>query len=149
MGSFLREGEIMTGQCLCGAVSVTIDAKPDFINDCNCSLCRKVGGAWGYFCSTSVKTTGDTLSTMRPDRKSPGVEIHACKNCATTTHWVLTDSFKMQNPTVDQMGVNMRLFDLEDLDGIEVRFPNGNDWTGDGPYGFRRPPITICDRTPW
>ena len=38
----------MTGTCLCGAVTVTVDDRPDYIHDCNCSLCRKAGAAWGY-----------------------------------------------------------------------------------------------------
>lgn len=139
----------MTANCLCGAVSVTIDAKPDFINDCNCSLCRKVGGAWGYFPSSAVTTTGSTVAFVRRDKHPPGVEIHACQTCATTTHWVLTTSFKEQNRTADQMGVNMRLFDPDELKGVEVRFPNGKDWPGQGDFGYRRAAMTISDSTPW
>lgn len=139
----------MTGNCLCGAVSITIDAKPEFINDCNCSLCRKLGGAWGYFVSTSVQTTGKTQTVLRADKKTPGVEVHSCVVCAATTHWVLTKEFKKKNPSVDQMGVNMRLFDPDALKGVEVRFPNGKDWDGEGPFGYRRPPLTIGDRVCW
>ena len=139
----------MTGNCLCGAVSVTIDAKPEFINDCNCSLCRKVGGAWGYFASASVKTTGKTFSVSRRDKTLPGVEVHSCKTCATTTHWVLTKLFKEHNPSADQVGVNMRLFDPDELKGVEVRFPNGKDWAGDGPFGYRRAALNISDNTSW
>lgn len=139
----------MTGHCLCGAVSVTIDVKPDYINDCNCSLCRKVGGAWGYFPSASVETAGKTCSVARRDKKTPGVEIHSCKVCATTTHWVLTPSFKEQNPSADLVGVNMRLFDPDDLQGVEVRFPNGKDWAGEGPFEYRRAALTISEDTPW
>ena len=139
----------MTGNCLCGAVSVTIEAKPEYINECNCSLCRKVGGAWGYFPSSLVATTGNTVSFVRSDKKTPGVEIHSCENCATTTHWVLTKSFKEQNKSVDRMGVNMRLFDPDELKGVEVRFPNGKDWAGEGSFGYRRTAMTISDSTPW
>lgn len=28
----------MTASCLCGAFSLAIETKPEFINDCNCSL---------------------------------------------------------------------------------------------------------------
>ena len=139
----------MTGKCLCGAVSVTIETKPQFINDCNCSLCRKVGAAWGYFPSASVKTTGKTFSVARGDKKTPGVEVHSCAVCAATTHWVLTKSFREQNPSADQAGVNMKLFNPDDLKGVEVRFPNGKDWSGEGPFGYRRDALTISDSTPW
>jgi hypothetical protein len=139
----------MTGTCLCGAVRVTIEAKPAFINDCNCSLCRKVGGAWGYFPSAVVTAEGNTTLFVRRDKKSPGVEIHSCADCATTTHFVLTKAFKAQNPSADQVGVNMRVFDPDELKGVEVRFPNGKDWAGEGPFGYRRDAMTISDSTPW
>jgi hypothetical protein len=139
----------MTGTCLCGAVRVTIEAKPEFINDCNCSLCRKAGGAWGYFRSAAVTTDGNTASFVRRDKKSPGVEIHSCLDCAATTHFVLTNAFKARNPSADQVGVNMRLFDPDELKGVEVRFPNGKDWSGEGAFGYRRDAMTISDSTPW
>ena len=139
----------MTGSCLCGAVSVTIDAKPEFINDCNCSLCRKVGAAWGYFPSSTVRTAGNTCSVTRRDKEVPGVEVHSCRTCGATTHWVLTQTFKDQNPSADQVGVNMRLFDPDDLEGVEVRFPDGKDWSGEGPFGYRRKALTIGDGALW
>jgi hypothetical protein len=136
----------MTGNCLCGAVSVTIEAKPEFIHDCNCGLCRKAGGAWGDFPSASVRTTGNTVPFVRRDETIPGVEIHSC---ATTTHFVLTEAFLEQNASADLVGANMRLFDPDDLKGVEVRFPNGKDWTGEGPFGYRRAAMTISDSAPW
>ena len=139
----------MTSNCACGAVSVSIDTKPDFIHDCNCSLCRKSGGAWGYFSSASLKTSGETISYSRGDRAVPGVAIRSCSICAVTTHWVLTEAFKKQNPDADQVGVNMKLFDPDDLQGVEVRFPDGKAWTGEGAFTYRRPSMTISDILPW
>ncbi len=139
----------MTGSCLCGAVRVTIETKPEFINDCNCSLCRKAGAAWGYFSSSSVATAGNTVAYVRRDRTSPAVEVHSCASCATTTQFVLTEAFKERNGSPDLIGVNMRLFDPDELKGVEVRFPNGKDWSGEGPYGFRRAAMTISDTEPW
>jgi hypothetical protein len=139
----------VTGICLCGTVSVTVEAKPDFINDCNCSLCRKAGAAWGYFPSSSVTTSGNTVPFVRRDKSSPSVEVHSCASCATTTHFVLTESFKERNREADLIGVNMRLFDPDELHGVEIRFPNGKDWPGEGSYEYRRPAMTISDAAPW
>ncbi|MEM7016033.1 MAG: aldehyde-activating protein [Pseudomonadota bacterium] len=139
----------MTTNCLCGAVSVTIVTKPDFIHDCNCSLCRKAGAAWGYFPSNSVTIAGNTTSFVRRDKKAPIVEIHSCRHCAATTHFVMTKSFKEQYKSVDQVGINMKLFDPDGLEDVEVRFPNGKDWNGEGPFGYRRTTMTISDSLPW
>ena len=138
----------MTGSCVCGAVDVSIDVQPTFIHDCNCSLCRKVGAAWGYFTAAEVRTTGDTSSFIRQDKNGAFAQVHSCKTCAATTHFVLTESFKLNNPSIDQVGVNMRIFEPSELDGIEVRFPDGSNWIGEGAYDYRRNPMTISSTTP-
>lgn len=139
----------MTSTCACGGVEVTIDKKPDFIYDCNCSLCRKSGGAWGYFTSSLVSAVGTTAPFSRTDKLAPIVEIHSCPICSATTHFTLTDTYKSKHPNVDQVGVNMRLFDPEELAGIDVHYPNGKDWSGEGPFGFRREAMTISADSPW
>ena len=35
--------------CHCGAVRFEIADPPDWVLDCNCTLCRKYGGLWTYF----------------------------------------------------------------------------------------------------
>ncbi|MEM9495978.1 MAG: aldehyde-activating protein [Pseudomonadota bacterium] len=139
----------MTGKCLCGAVSVAIETKPDFIHDCNCNLCRKTGGAWGYFPTGAVTATGRTVSFLRKDKKKAAAEVHSCPSCGATTHWEFSQAFKDQNETVDLMGVNMRIFEPGDLKGVEVRFPDGDSWTGEGPFDYRREAKTIGDGFAW
>ena len=139
----------MTGTCLCGSVSVMIEAKPEFIHDCNCSLCRKSGGAWGYFPSAMVTTTGKTIAFLRSDKKNAAAQIQFCETCGTSTHWDFTEAFKEENASVDLMGVNMRMFEPDELKGVEVRFPNGKEWSGEGPFDYRRYALTIGDRELW
>ena len=140
----------MTGTCICGAISVRIEAKPAFIHDCNCSLCRKTGAAWGYFPSSSVSMTSqDTDVFVRRDRENPVVAIHSCRACGATTHFTPSASYARQKPSVDQMGVNMKLFEPDELDGVEVRFPDGKGWSGEGPFGYRRDAMVISSSLPW
>jgi hypothetical protein len=139
----------MTSTCACGAVEITIGKPPEYIYDCNCSLCRKTGAAWGYFAPAEVTSVGETIPFIRKDKLQPIVAIHSCAQCATTTHFVLTDSYKAQHPGIDQIGVNMRLFDPETLVGITVHYPNGKDWSGEGPFGFRRKALKISAKSPW
>lgn len=124
----------MNASCHCGSVSVEIAQTPDFINFCDCSLCRKSGGAWGYFTSSQVAVEGPTASYRRADYAEPAVEIHRCVNCGSTTHWILTEHFPG-----DRVGVNMRLFSPPQLDGIEGRSIDGHNWTGEAEQELRRP----------
>ncbi|MEM9501038.1 MAG: GFA family protein [Pseudomonadota bacterium] len=125
----------MTGECHCGAISVTITNKPDYINLCDCSLCAKTGGAWGYFTTGDVQVNGETQSYRRRDRDKPACEMQFCPSCGTTTHWVLTEHYD-----VDRVGVNMRIFEPSDLDGIEARTLDGRNWNGETEPAHRRPP---------
>ncbi len=139
----------MTTTCACSAVRLTLEQAPDYINDCNCDLCRKVGGAWGYFEGSQVQVSGKTQAFKRTDKVTPAVVVHACEVCSTTTHFTLSEAFLAQNPTADQVGVNMRLFNPALLEGVEVRFPDGMSWDGASEFGYRREPKTISKTWRW
>ncbi|MDJ0978623.1 MAG: aldehyde-activating protein [Erythrobacter sp.] len=125
----------MTGSCHCGAVRVTVTHKPDYVNFCDCSLCAKSGGVWGYYESADVTVKGETRGYRRVDYDEPAVEVHHCPHCGTTTHWVLTEHLEG-----DRMGVNARIFEPAELYGVEARFPDGRNWFGETAPGDRRPP---------
>lgn len=139
----------MTNTCTCGSVTITIKKKPDYVYDCDCNLCRKSGAAWGYFASDQVEADGQTIAFARKDKSIPIVDIHFCTVCGSTTHFTLTDAYQAEHPDVDQTGVNMRLFDLDQLDGVEIQYPSGSAWSGEGPFGFRRESMTLSAETPW
>ena len=123
--------------CLCGQVRIEIPKRPDFINECNCTLCSKSGARWAYFHPSEVSVVGTTTGYSREDKEDPAAEIRFCANCGSTTHFVLTASAvsKFGN---SQMGVNMRLADEKDLAGIELRYPDGRAWPGKGAFGYVR-----------
>ena len=128
----------MRGTCHCGAVSVEVAHKPDYVNFCDCTLCAKTGGAWGYYATSDVAVKGATQSYRRRDYEHPAVEIQFCGQCGTTTHWLLTEHVEE-----DQLGVNIRLFEPSDLEGIEARILDGRNWTGATPAEHRAPIGTI------
>ena len=47
------------GSCHCGAVRMTLPETPTVATDCNCSLCRRIGGPW-------VETAGARQIEWRP-----------------------------------------------------------------------------------
>jgi len=135
----------LEASCHCGTVKVTISHQPEYLQDCNCSLCSKSGGVWGYFTTMDVTISGETRSYTRNDYPQPAVEIHFCNNCGSTTHWVLTEEYVASSGNNDRMGTNMRLFDSDDLVGIELRFADGKNWTGETEFGYRRPSVVLGD----
>lgn len=129
--------------CHCGNVKIHVSHQPEFMQDCNCSLCRNSGAVWGYFDPADVQIEGLTSGYTRQDYTDPAVDIRSCRECGATTHWVLTDVYVAKIGSNSQIGVNMRLFEAEDLEGVELRFPDGKNWFGEGEFGFRRPSVIL------
>jgi hypothetical protein len=125
--------------CLCGQVRIRIAAHPDYLHDCNCTLCRKTGARWGYFDPVQVSVSGATSGYCRADKPDPAAEIQFCATCGATTHFTLTATAVAQFGN-GPIGVNMWLADTRDLAGIELRFPDGQAWSGGSDFGYVRPP---------
>jgi hypothetical protein len=128
----------LNAKCHCGAVQISIAVKPDYLNECNCSLCHSHGVWWGYFAPVEVQVVGETKAYGRADRAEPAVNVHFCPTCGCTTHWTLTPVFTRNTGIDDRMGVNMRLVDRPLLSGIELRYPDGKHWNGIGQWDFVR-----------
>jgi hypothetical protein len=128
--------------CLCGRIRIETQKRPDFINECNCTLCSKSGARWAYFHPSEVGIEGTTMGYSREDKDDPAAEIQFCPICGSTTHFTLTASAVAKFGNV-QMGVNVRLADERDLAGIELRYPDGQAWSGKGGFGYAREPRII------
>lgn len=127
----------MTLNCICGGVRIETKRAPDFIHECNCSLCTKSGARWGYFHPDEVRVSGDTFGYRRSDKVTAFAEVHSCQNCGATTHFVLTEDAVAQHGNT-MLGINMWLADPENLAGIELRYPDGLGWSGQGEFGYVR-----------
>jgi hypothetical protein len=128
--------------CLCGEVRINLEKRPDFIHECNCTMCSKTGARWGYFHPVQVAGEGTTRGYSRADKSDPNARVEFCPMCGSTTHFVLTETAvaKFGNTL---MGVNMWLADEKDLAGVELRYPDGKAWSGEGDFGYVREPRTI------
>jgi hypothetical protein len=123
--------------CLCGAVRVETAKRPDFVHECNCALCTKTGARWGYFQPSEVTVVGETHGYSRQDKSDTAADVRFCPTCGSTTHFTLTESVAARLGNV-MLGVNLRLADESDLAGIELRYPDGRAWAGDGAFDYVR-----------
>lgn len=128
---------MLTLSCLCSQVRIELANPPEFIHECNCTLCTKTGARWAYFHPSQLTVEGATNGYCRADKDEPAADVRFCPNCGSTTHFVLTESAasKFGNSLA---GVNMRLVDEGLLAGIELRYPNGRAWSGAGEFGYVR-----------
>lgn len=123
--------------CLCGQIRIEIKKKPDYIHECNCTLCSKTGARWAYFHPSEAGVKGTAKGYCREDKDDPAAEIQFCAKCGSTTHFTLTASAASRFGNT-LMGVNMRLADERDLAGMELRYPDGQAWSGEGDFGYVR-----------
>ena len=123
--------------CLCGRIRIELEKRPDFIHECNCTLCSKTGARWGYFHPSEVSAHGPTSGFRRADKDEANAEVHFCPTCGSTTHFVLTESAvsRFGNSLV---GINMWLADASALAGTELRYPDGRSWSGEGEFSYVR-----------
>ncbi len=113
---------MIEGNCHCGAVRIVVPDAPAELSSCNCSICRRIGGLWGYY-------RPDEVSVSDPDGQLVGyVQGDAmltnwhCTRCGCTTHWTPRD------PSLDRAGVNLRMFDPAVWEGLPVKLVDGANW---------------------
>jgi hypothetical protein len=125
--------------CHCGQLHVRLSKRPDYVHECNCSLCRASGARWGYFHPSEVNVEGSAQGYCREDKAEPAARVHFCTTCGSTTHFTLTEAAaaKFGNSLI---GVNMRLADERDLAGVELRYPDGQAWSGEGDFHYLHAP---------
>lgn len=128
----------MTLTCLCGQARVETAKTPDYLNECNCTLCSKSGAVWAYYDPAEIRVSGTTIGYSRADKDDPGAEIRFCPTCGATTHFVLTESAVAKFGGNKVAGVNMRLADERELAGVELRYPDGRGWSGAGAFTYVR-----------
>ena len=64
--------------CLCGQVRIEIRRRPDFINECNCTLCSKSGARWAYFHPSEVivgERRRDIAGKIRKTRLQKSISV--------------------------------------------------------------------------
>jgi hypothetical protein len=103
--------------CHCGAVRIAAAAAPEDVNDCNCSICRRLGTLWAYYETGDVNVSGATDTYRWGDEM---IDFHRCRICGCTTHWA---NAHLGGP--DRLGVNARLMAPEVLAAARVRKTDG------------------------
>lgn len=118
----------LSGHCHCGAIDIAIPHAPDWVLQCCCSICRKLGVLWAYFPDDAVRVSGDTDTYVCNNRV---IAFHRCRRCGCTTHWATLGK------DFGRMAINARLLDPDLLAGLALRSVPGptadvfrDDWTG-------------------
>lgn len=106
---------MLTGSCHCGAVKLQVERKPRRLTSCNCSICRRHAGLWGYYDKSKVKVMArrDALDSYAWGDKC--LILYRCATCGCVTHW------RPVGRTGNRMGVNFRNFDPSVIESTPIR----------------------------
>ncbi len=113
---------MLTATCHCGAVTIEMDAVPESVTECTCSICRRYGARWAYCtrATARVLSNPDVLTAyVWGDRT---IEFCHCKHCGCLTHY---ESVEKANDS--RVAVNGRMLPPEDLADVQVRVFDGAD----------------------
>ena len=127
----------MKGGCHCGRITIELPRTPEYLNQCNCTSCTKLGTLWGYYAGGEVTLSGEPKAYRRADSVPPVLNLNFCDQCGTTTHWSPTEY-----ASFDRIGVNMKMFDRAKLKGLEVRYGDRlNHDAGEKRHYYREPTL--------
>jgi len=108
--------------CHCGAIELEIDEKPEFLTECTCSICRRIGAQWAYYTRRQVRITGTPEARVFYMWGDKCIEFYHCNTCGCTTHY---ESVEKEDDS--RIAVNARMMRSEDVAGIKVRIFDGAD----------------------
>jgi len=118
------EDQMHQGFCHCGAVKLTLPSTPTVATDCNCSLCRRIGGPWVYFEFGTVQIEGHPENTAEYIQGDRTLRTIHCRTCGCTTHWEPLDP-----KANSKHGVNLGNFDPQLIAAVRVRkFDGASTW---------------------
>ncbi len=125
-GNQRKSGEteivMIRGACHCGAVSFVYPDRPDWLNRCNCSFCRRAGALWAYAETGRITLNFSEGATIRYIWGDKLLAFHSCKTCGCTTHW--------ENLTPGpeaRMAVNCAMAEPADIADLRIRHFDGAD----------------------
>lgn len=98
---------------------IEVARKPQRLTSCNCSICRRHAGLWGYYEPGKVKITARKADIDRYVWGDKCLSLCRCATCGCVTHW---------QPTArsgNRMGVNFRNFDPAVIESIRIRRLDG------------------------
>ncbi|MBW8733997.1 MAG: GFA family protein [Asticcacaulis sp.] len=115
------------GSCHCGATTFSVEAAPESVTRCTCSICSKKGALWAYYTPAEVKfETPAVTATYR--WQSNSVEHNFCPHCGCTTY-TKSPSWEDFKPNFEKprIALNARLFNDFDLDAVAVEVIDGKN----------------------
>jgi hypothetical protein len=109
------------GSCHCGRVTFELQAKLDYVVDCNCSVCHRKGALWHGTSEQNFRILAGEKELTLYQFNTKTAKHYFCKHCGI---------HPFVRPRLDpsKWAVNVRCIDEVDLSSIPVRQFDGEHW---------------------
>jgi hypothetical protein len=109
------------GSCHCGRVSFELEARLDYVMECNCSLCRRIGALWHGVAEPNLRITSGENELVLYQFNTMTAKHYSCKHCG-----VHPFSRPRLDPT--RWAVNVRCLVGVDLSALPLKYFDGANW---------------------
>ena len=106
---------MLIASCHCGSVRIEVPGPPAYLNECQCSVCRRYGVQWGYYPVDDVHVSPVQGATEIYSYGEKNLEFHRCRTCGCVTHWNDVDT------TEDRTAINGRLFEPPAVTDVPIK----------------------------
>ena len=109
------------GSCHCGRVAFELDAQLDYVIECTCSLCRRVGALWHGASDANLRITAGESELALYQFNTMTAKHYSCRRCGV---------HPFSRPRLDprRWAVNVRCIDGVDLALLPLKRFDGANW---------------------
>lgn len=113
----------------CHCENITLEFEKEIneiesLNECNCTICRRIGALWFGFDPSEVVITIKSEPTVPYLRPAGELAFHHCPKCGCTTHYETTEKCM-----INKIAINGRLLDMKDRAKIKLtKFDGATSW---------------------
>jgi hypothetical protein len=109
------------GSSHCARVSFELETRLDYVMECNCSLCRRIGALWHGASEASLRIISGENELVLYQFNTMTAKHYSCKHCGV---------HPFSRPRLDpaRWAVNVRCIDGVDLAALPVKRFDGANW---------------------
>ena len=129
-----RAMQTYKGSCHCRRVTFELRANLDYVVDCNCSLCRRVGALWHGASKSNLRIVTGEADLVLYEFNTKTAKHYSCSYCGI---------HPFIHPRIDPSAwaVNVRCIDGVDLSAIPILPFDGENWEA-AAAAFMKPAVS-------
>lgn len=116
---------MLIADCHCGRVRIEVAGSPEYLVDCNCSICRRYGALWAFYKLQAARIEGAEQHADGYIWGEKTISTFHCRHCGCVTHWL-----PLQPKPDGSFAINARLLPPTVTQDLRVRrFDGAVSWS--------------------